>query len=221
MFPPTSGLPHVVTVPSLCRAAKAPTVARIISTFGGIPRWGCPRSLDAPQLRTSPFSVRAAKDPLVLIMSTISPAGIVSIRPPHSGSPQQTIFLWLVTAAKAELFDLTICTDESRPCTRSLLPPLSGSPNVVTLPSLHVFQPKQLSQLQLRKEQYQIRRYFPKLWQCHWITWLGRHTLPRRGSPQATCWHFDRPDPGVRRPPGAPHTPSRCHRPEWPQQRAH
>ena len=36
MFPPKFGLPHAVTVPFLCKAAKAPSVARISSTFGGI-----------------------------------------------------------------------------------------------------------------------------------------------------------------------------------------
>ena len=68
MLPPKFGLPHVVTVPPLCKAAKAPSVARICSTLGGILEWGCPQSLDTPQLRTSPFLVRAANEPLVLIM---------------------------------------------------------------------------------------------------------------------------------------------------------
>ena len=48
MLPPKFGLPHVVTVPPLCKAAKAPSVARICSTLGGILKWGCPQSLDTP-----------------------------------------------------------------------------------------------------------------------------------------------------------------------------
>ena len=96
---------HKLDAPSQVRVAPccygAPLVQGCKSTIRGpylfhvrgYPQVGCPQSLDAPQLRTSPCLVRAANEPLVLLMSTIPLAGIASIRPPLSGSPQHTTFL--------------------------------------------------------------------------------------------------------------------------------